>query len=149
MTGCGPPKSVAPVIDSVAHAQRLSDGTYQVELRYSVTSSGGPCFNANWFRSTTSYDTNWVYVKSLDGLQSASQIVVTSEAGKKRWPFATTNLQGTVSFSDGMLTVELQHPDYPDGVHMQGYAPYYLNGTYQVLTDSPPGTTLEPMPSKP
>jgi hypothetical protein len=141
IAGCGQPTSVLPVIEHVAYAQALTNGTYEIQLRYSITSSGGPCLSKDWFKTWTSYSTNWVYVKALDGALTADQIVVTSDAGKMEWPYAITNMQGTVSFTNATMTVQLEHPNYPDGVHMQGYAPYYLNGTYQVVTDSSPNTS--------
>ena len=103
--GCD--KSVPPVIEPVANAQKLADGTYEVQLRYSVTSSGGPCLSKDFFKTWTSYSTNWLYVKSLEGVQSADQIVVTIEAGKREWPYAITNMQGTVSFTNAAMTVQL------------------------------------------
>ena len=132
IAGCGEPSSVPPVIESVAPAQKLSDGTYEIQLRYSVTSSGGPCLSKDFFKTWTSYSTNWLYVKSLDGVQSAEQIVVTLEQGKREWPYAIKNMQGTVSFTDGTMTVQLQGPNYKDGAHMDGYVAYGLNGTYQI-----------------
>jgi hypothetical protein len=133
MIGCGQePASVPPVIESVANAQKLADGTYEVQLRYSVTSSGGPCLNKDLFKTWTSYSTNWLYVKSLEGVQSADQIVVTDKAGKREWPYAITNMQGTVSFTNATLRVRLEGPNYRDGVHMDGYVAYFLNGTYRL-----------------
>ena len=130
IVGCD--KSVPPVIEHVANAKKLADGTYEIQLRYSVTSSGGPCLSKDSFKTWTSYSTNWIYLKTLDGAMTADQIVVTTDAGKREWPYATTNMQGTVSFTNGEMRVQLEQPRYPDGVHMQGYASYYLNGTYQI-----------------
>ncbi len=130
IAGCD--KSVPPVIEPVANAQKLTDGTYEVQLRYSVTSSGGPCLSKDFFKTWTSYSTNWLYVKSLEGVQSADQLVVTIEAGKKEWPYTITNMQGTVSFANGTMSVQLEGPNYKDGVHMDGYVAYGLNGTYQI-----------------
>ena len=121
-----------PVIESVANAQKLADGTYEVQLRYSVTSSGGPCLSKDFFKTWTNYSTNWLYVKSLEGVQSADQIVATIEAGKREWPYAITNMQGTVSFTNAAMTVQLEGPNYKDGVRMDGYVAYGLNGTYQI-----------------
>jgi hypothetical protein len=132
ITGCGQPTSVPPVIESVAPTQTLTDGTYEIQLRYSVTSSGGPCLSKDFFKTWTSYSTNWLYVKSLDGAQGAEQVVVTIEQGKREWPYAITNMQGTVSFTNGTMTVQLQGPNYRDGEHMDGYVAYGLNGTYQI-----------------
>ncbi len=132
ISGCGQPTSVPPVIEGVAPSQKLTDGTYEIQLRYSVTSSGGPCLSKDFFKTWTSYSTNWLYVKSLDGVQGAEQIVVTIEQGKREWPYAITNMQGTVSFANDTMTVQLQGPNYKDGVHMDGYVAYGLNGTYQI-----------------
>ena len=134
MVGCDQkPMSVPPVIESVAHAQKLADGIYEIQLRYSVTSSGGPCLNKDSLKTWTNYSTNWIYAKSIEGVQSADQIVVTIEAGKKEWPYAKTNLQGTVSFTNEMMTVRLQGPsfDYKKNVE-QGIVFYQLNGTYRI-----------------
>ncbi len=138
LVGCGnEPSSVPPVIESVAHAQKLADGTYEVQLRYSITSSGGPCFSKDWFKKWTNYSTNWVYLKALDEAVTADQIVVTTDAGKREWPYAMTNMQGTVSFTNATMTVRLQMPgfDYKKNVE-QGFVPYFLNGTYQITERS-------------
>ena len=132
------------MIDTTAHVQKLRDGTYEVQLRYSVSSSGGPCLNKDWFKTWTSHSTNWIYLKALDGEIPAGQIVVTTDAGKREWPYATTNMQGTVSFTNATMRVRLEQPRYPDGVHMQGYTPYYLNGTYEVAVDSSPNKHVQP-----
>jgi hypothetical protein len=125
---------VRPVIDPIAKTEKLPDGTYEVQLRYSVTSSGGPCLSKDWFKTWTSYSTNWLYLKSLEGVQEADQMVVTIEAGKKEWPYAMTNLQGTVSFTNEMMAVHLQQPDVDrNGNATQHYVPYYLNGTFQIF----------------
>jgi hypothetical protein len=149
ITGCGKPGSVPPVIDPDAYAKQLADGTYEVQLRHSVTSSGGPCLSKDSFKTWTSYSTNWIYLKALGGKMTADQIVVTTDAGEKEWPYATTNMQGTVSFIDDTMTVQLEAPSYPDGVHMQGYVQFYLNGTYQVVTNSSPDTASEPTATAP
>ncbi len=136
--GCsGKPWSVRPVIEPVAYTQKLADGTHEVQLRYSVTSSGGPCPSKDWFKTRTSYSTNWIYVKSFEGVQSAGKLVVTIEAGKREQPYATTNMQGTVSFTNAIMTVRLQQPDVDrKGNVTQNYVPYYLNGTYQISKSS-------------
>jgi hypothetical protein len=149
ITGCGKPASVPPVIEPNAYAKQLADGTYEVQLRHSVTSSGGPCLGKDFFKTWTSYSTNWIYLKALEGKMTADQIVVTTDAGKKEWPYATTNMQGTVSFVDDTMTVQLEAPSYPDGVHMQGYVQFYLNGIYQVVTNSSPYTAPEPTATAP
>jgi hypothetical protein len=131
--GCGGSHSVPPVIDSTAHAQRSGDGTYEVQLRYSITSSGGPCLSKDWSKTWTSYTTNWLYVKELVGTITADRLTVTTDAGKRDWPYAMTNLHGTVSFTNGTITVGLERPDVDSkGNAMNAYVPYYLNGTYQV-----------------
>ena len=136
ITGCGQPSSVPPAIEHDAYAKKLADGTYEVQLRYSVTTSGGPCLNIHSFSSTTSYATNWLYLNSIEQTASADKVILTTDQSEK--DLAIKGMTGTISFDNGTMTVELQQPNYPDGVHMQGYAPYYLNGTYQVVTDSPP-----------
>jgi hypothetical protein len=58
---------------------------------------------------------------------------VTIEAGKREWPYAHTNMQGTVSFTNATMTVRLEQPDVDSsGNEMSTYVPYYLNGTYQI-----------------
>jgi hypothetical protein len=135
IAGCGgEPATVPPVIESVAYAQKLADGTYKVQLRYSVTSSGGPCLSKDWFKTWTSYSTNWLYVKALGGVLTADQIVLTDETGKREWPYAETNMQGTVSFTNATMVVRLEKPgyDYKRNVQ-QGYVPYFLNGAYRIV----------------
>src|SRR5947209_18986962 len=65
IVGCG--GSVPPAIEHVAYAQLVTNGTYDGHLRYSITSSGGPCLSKAWFSSCTSYSTNWLYLNALDG----------------------------------------------------------------------------------
>ena len=140
VAGCGQePASARRAVERVAHAQALADGTYEVQLRYSITSSGGPCLSKDSFKRWTNYTTNWLYLKALEGALSADQVVVTSEAGKRVSPgHATTNMRGTVSFTNAVMTVQLERPRYPDGEHLAGYAPYELNATYQMVVDSSP-----------
>jgi hypothetical protein len=124
---------VAPVIDSTAYAQRSSNGTYEIQLQYSITSSGGPCFNKDSFKTWTSHTTNWFYVKELVGIVTADRLTVTTDAGKRDWPYAMTNLHGTVSFTNGTMMVRLEQPDVDaKGNEMSTFVPYYLNGTYQI-----------------
>jgi len=138
IVGCSQePVSVPPVIERVAYAQALTNG-YEDQLRHSITSSGGPCLSKDSFKTWTNYSTNWLYLKALDGVATADQIVITSEAGKRDWPYAITNMRGTVSFTNRAMTIQLERPRYPDGEHMAGYAPYQLNATYQIVVDSSP-----------
>lgn len=131
--GCGGSRSVAPVIDSTAYAQRSSDGNYEIQLRYSITSSGGPCFSKDWFKTWTSHTTNWLYVKQPVGTVTADRLTVTRDPGKRDWPYAMTNLHGAVSFTNGTMIVRLEQPDVDSkGNATSTYVPYYLNGTYQV-----------------
>lgn len=142
--GCGPPASVRPVIDTVAQAKKMPDSTYQVQLHYSVTTSGGPCFNLHsFFSSTTSHYMDQLNVKSIEGVQDATHITAIFYVGEE-FPEVRTNMQGTVSFTNDTMNVQLELPDYPDGVHTQGYVPYELNGTYQVVTDLSSNATTEP-----
>src|SRR5215469_2662461 len=97
IAGCGQSTSVSPVIDPVAHAIKTPDSTYQVQLRYSETTSGGPCFNwHSFFSSTTYYYTNQLNLKSINGIQNATQITVITGVGEE-FPVVNTNLQGTIS----------------------------------------------------
>jgi len=134
--GCSEePTSVPPSIQPVAYAQSLTNGSYEIQLRYSITSSGGPCLNKNSFKTWTSYETNWVYVRLLEGVQTPDQIVVMAgtkdENGDHTFPIE--GLQGKVSFDKKTLTIDLQHPRLlPNGL-TQGCKPYRLNGTYQIV----------------
>lgn len=136
ISGCG---SVSPKIDHVASAKQFADGTYRIDLRYTKTISGGPCFNSSFFKSTTYHYYDSLYVKSLKGKVSADQITVKA-GGQEGASWNIEHLRGAVVFTNGMMTVRLEQPDYPDGVHIKGYIPYYLNGAYQVVTDSSPNT---------
>ncbi len=104
-------------------------------MRYSITSSGGPCLNKDSFKTWTSYETNWVYVGLLKGIHTADQIVVRAgtkdDSGDHTFPIE--GLQGKVSFEDKTLTVDLQHPRaLPNGL-TSSCKPYRLNGTYQIV----------------
>ena len=147
IAGCGgEPASVRPVVERVAHAQALTNDTYQVQLRYSVTTSGGPCLNKDWFRTSTSYDTNWLYVKAIDGVWTADQLILTSDPDKMEWPYAITNIRGRVAFTNATMTVQLDRARYPDGEHLAGYTPYELNAMYQIIVDPSPNQHLQPTP---
>src|SRR6266851_4056844 len=77
IVGCGKePMSVPPVIERVAYAQPLTNGTYEIQLRYSITTSGGPCLSKDWFKKCTHYSTNWVYLKALVGAATADQVII-------------------------------------------------------------------------
>ncbi len=125
--GCSK-KPIKP--DTAAHAQKLADGTYEIQLGYTEKTWGGPC-NIS-FHSSISRGANWLYVKSMDGELSATQVVVTSDRGMRDYPWAKTDLRGTVSFAKDSITVQFQQPSYPDGVRTEGYTAYFLNGTYQI-----------------
>ena len=71
----------------------------------------------------------------MEGELGTNQIVVTTERGKRDYPWAMQDLRGTISFSNSTITVQLQHPSYPDGVHMKGYMAYFLNGRYQIVNE--------------
>jgi hypothetical protein len=146
ISGC---RGVSPKIDPVASAKKLADGTYRVDLRYTKTISGGPCFNSLFFKSTIYHEYDSLYLKSLEGRVSAGEITV-KVGGREVASWNIEHLRGAVVFTNDMMTVQLEQPNYPDGVHIQGYAPYYLNGTYQiVVTNSSPNTALEPTPTAP
>ncbi len=133
IVGCG--GIVPPAIEHVAYAQLVTNGTYEVQLRYSITSSGGPCLSKDWFSSWTSYSTNWLYLKALDGAVTADQIVL--RAGVKDdvgdFSYAIEGLRGTVSFDQEIMTVRLEQPNVLPSGEVRGYAPYYLNGAYQIV----------------
>ena len=110
IVGCGQePASVPPVIEHVADAHKLADGSYEIHLRYSITTSGGPCLSSSWFRRRTYHETNWLYVKSLEGVQSADQIILKSgvkdDVGD--FTYAIKDLRGTVSFTNDTMRVQL------------------------------------------
>jgi hypothetical protein len=116
---------------SVAYSQKLADGAYEIELPYTERTWGGPCNFT--FTSTTGHASDWLYVRSTEGELNADQITATAYRGERGYPSAMQGLRGMVSFSKDQMTVQLEQPAYPDGVHMQGYVPYFLNGTYQII----------------
>jgi len=129
----GERRSVPAVIETVAYLQKLADGSYEAELRYSVTTSGGPCLSKDWFKTSTSYSTNWLYLKTLNGAMTADQIVVTTEAGKKVWPYARTNMQGAVLITNTTMIIRLESRDYDYKRKVEtGYVSFFLNGTYRL-----------------
>ena len=139
VAGCGgDPASVRPAIQSVAYAEKLADGTYEVQLGYSTTTSGGPCLSKDWFKVRTVFSTNWIYLKRLDGVMTADKMVVTDEAGKREWPYAHTNMQGIVSITNATMMVRLEQPDVDShGNEKSTYVPYFLNGSYEIRERSP------------
>jgi hypothetical protein len=117
--------------ETVAHAQKLADGTYEIRLGYTEKTWGGPC-NIS-FHSSTYHGANWLYVKSMEGELNATNVVVTTDKGMRDYPYAIKDLRGTISFAKDTMTIHLDRPSYPDGVHMEGFIAYLLNGTYQIL----------------
>jgi hypothetical protein len=131
IAGCGQETaSVPPVIDHVAYARALTNGTYEIQLRYSITSSGGPCLSKDSFKTWTSYSTNWIYLDSIERTVNADQVIVTTDEGARE--LAIKDLKGTISFDSGTMNVQLEQPHVLPGGTVQGYAPYYLNGKYQI-----------------
>ena len=93
--------------------------------------------NKDSFKTWTSYTTNWLYAKELVGTISADRLTVTTDAGKRDWPYAMTNLHGAVLFTNGTMIVRLEQPDVDSrGNAMSTYVPYYLNGTYQISEET-------------
>ncbi|HEY2329681.1 MAG TPA: hypothetical protein VGI63_07700 [Verrucomicrobiae bacterium] len=134
-----------PKIDHVASAKKLADGTYEIRLRYSETISGGPCFNSSFFKSTTYHYADLIYLKSLEGYVSANQLAVKAGAQDTQWGIAEweiKDLQGMITFTNGVMLVQLEQPDYDYKKNAQrGYVSYYLNGTYQITNDISPAAT--------
>lgn len=137
IAGCDQePASVPPTIEHVAYANTLTNGTYEVQLRYSITSSGGPCFNKDFFKTWTSHETNWVFLNALVGSMAADQIIVRAGVKDKVGDFTypIKGLRGTISFDKDMMRVQLEQPHVLPSGAVQGYVPYSLNGTYQVVS---------------
>jgi hypothetical protein len=133
VTGCG---SVRPKIDHVATAKRLQDGTYQIDLRYTETISGGPCFNSSFFKSTTSHSHDSLYLNSLDGAVSASEMTV-RVGGEGIGSWNIDNLRGVVAFTNGTMSVQLEQPNVRRNGEVRGFVPYRLNGKYQITNAAP------------
>jgi len=145
IAGCG---SVSPKIDHVANTKKLADGTYEVQLRYTETISGGPCFNSSFFKSTTYHYIDSLYLKSLEGVVSADQMVVKTGAQESRWNIE--GVRGMVTFTNGMMSVQLEQPDYDYRKNVQrGFVPYRLNGIYQITNDPSPNKSLQPTATAP
>jgi hypothetical protein len=134
--GCGR-EPIKP--ETVAQVHKLDDGSYEIELGYTEKTWGGPC-NIS-FHSTLSHGANWLYVKSLDGELGTNEFVITSERANRDYPWAMKDAIGTISFAKDTVTVKLQRPSYADGVHMDGYMGYFLNGTYQMQNQRPISVT--------
>ena len=66
---------------------------------------------------------------------TADQIVL--RAGVKDdvgdFTYAIEGLRGTVSFDQEIMTVRLEQPNVLPSGEVRGYAPYYLNGAYQIV----------------
>jgi len=147
--GCGSPASVPPVINHEAQAKKLSDGSYEVQLSYRITYRRPlfkqPLLQFSFLSYEASIDnTNWLYLARTNGTVDGSNVVVMTNAGKdlalvnqigSRVVIARFSTTGTVCFSNGMMTVNLNQKFHPvDGQsdYMLRYAPYGLNGTYQL-----------------
>jgi len=123
-------------LEPTARVLRLAEGRYEIELRYSGWALGGPCKVP--LLPWKYHSSNWLYVSSLEGAWSPPNVIVTRERRRLAAPWSFQDMRGTVSISKGVLTVNLEYPGYPDGVHPNGYVAYKLNGAYRIELISAP-----------
>ncbi len=124
LAGCSERRS-----SSVAHAARESSGGYEIRLDATEWSLGGPC------NITTPHkiaESHWIYTDTIQGTVAATNLVLTYERGKTEYPWPQSALRGSVTFSDGWLHVALERPVYVDGVSVDHYDRYPLNGDYKL-----------------
>ncbi len=95
--------------ETEAHVTQLSDGTFEIELRFH-----GRAYNPhNLSPFPGRYrGANWLYLKSTTGTVPGSEIIVTSEKAKLSGYAADRFQKGSVSFSDDSMTVKLEAGRY-------------------------------------
>ena len=118
-------------VEKRAIVSKIADGRFEIALNYSAWSFGGPCtFSVipKYYRAS-----EWLYVNSLSGELPANNIILTYERGKTEDPWPQSALHGAISIDKNVLKVNLQTPNYKDGVNIDHYDSYVLNGTYDLI----------------
>jgi hypothetical protein len=134
---CTSAKNAKEVIDPVTYPTRISSNSFEFEVRYSFMGNAGP--SSLPFSSKKYFGAYWIYVPKSEGRWSAEDVVITSSKGFLSRPWRLPGLRGFVEITRERMTINVQQPKLlADGVHVEGYEPFFLNGSYLV------GWKLEP-----
>lgn len=125
MAACGWP----PSIDRVALVASHADYNYEIEIHARVDSYGGPC-NPSLF-PTRIDERHWIYTNRIEGEVPASDLVLTYERDRTKYPWPQSALQGKITFGEGTMRVELDVPYYKTN-DVDHYERYRFNGTYDL-----------------
>jgi hypothetical protein len=124
LTGCAERRS-----SSVAYVSRQPSGKYEIRLDATQWSLGGPC---NLTAPHKIPESHWIYTDTVQGIVPATNLVLTYERGKTEFPWPQSDLRGSITFSDGQLHIGFERPVCVDGVSVDHYERYPLNGSYKV-----------------
>ena len=124
LAGCSEHRS-----SSVARATRQASGKYEIRLDTIEWSLGGP---DNLTKPHKIAGSHWIYADTTQGVVTATNLILTYEQGKTEYPWSQSALRGSVTFSEGQLHVALERPVYVDGISVDHYEQYPLNGDYRL-----------------
>jgi hypothetical protein len=113
---------------SIAWAVRNPKGGYVIQLTEVGWCAGGPCNFPQW--PHREYGTQRISTETLEGVIPAEQL--TLSYGDPPYGWSQTKLQGSVTFSDGHMSVALRVPVWADDGSIRHYVRYPLTGTYKL-----------------
>ena len=117
-----------PEVDRIARVSPHDKFKYEIEIHARVNSFGSPCHIS--CSPTRVDERHWFYVDRLEGRIEAKDIVLTYERNK--FTFAQSALQGSITISNDILTVDLKIPYYEKANTVDHYTPYRYNGRYDL-----------------
>jgi hypothetical protein len=117
---------------AVAHLSQTSPGRYEVRLTSVEWVAGGPCNFPQW--PHREFGTCWIYTDSTNGKVAADRVSLAYGSSDGFRGSQEGPLHGSVEFVDSKMRVDLQLPWFADGVHVDHYQKFALNGTYTIKT---------------
>src|SRR5207253_1188745 len=104
---------------------------YEIELRGTFQNWGGhnlPLPFPMRYRST-----NWLYLQRLEGVLPATEVDLAYERGEVHPLLARSNRQGTISFTNHMMLLNLRPASFRGKADkVVGHTRYRFNGKYQL-----------------
>lgn len=130
-----------------AIAYRYSDSSfkYEIQLAYHEYRRGN--IHNSSLEKHESEGSDWMYLHSLSGTIGADSIVFTNHQRGITFPWKQSDLKGNLEFvGDTLLLINLQIPDYKDGVHVDHWDPWKYNGSYSLMVKNDTAPLLETHP---
>jgi hypothetical protein len=127
LSGCGGHRS-----SPVAQISQTSSGHFEVRLNSVEWVAGGPCNFPQW--PHREFGTCWIYTDSTNGVVAPDRVSLAYGSSDGFRASQEGPLHGSVQFRDGQMIVDLQYPYFTDGVHLDHYEKFRLNGTYKIQT---------------